>query len=240
MIGVVALGHEPRPRPLAEHLLVRPDETGQTPQPDPEFRHIVVPLDGSADAERALEFALGVGELFNARYTLLRVMMLLAYTPHYDTVPDYMPELASPMSRDGMERYLEDTAAPLRARGLTVATEVLQHASAPTAIIDYAKQHGGALIAMTTSGAGGVRRMLLGSVADKVIRGAETPVLVCNVHQMPEHGTAMAPGMKTASARPSKATAGKSCSASPTWRGISGVKMMRRSVVVSVPPSSCS
>ncbi|MEX0749899.1 MAG: universal stress protein [Dehalococcoidia bacterium] len=55
----------------------------------------------------------------------------------------------------------------------------------------------GALIAMTTGGAGAMRRLLLGSVADKVMRGAETPVLMCNVHQMPEHGTAVAAGATT-------------------------------------------
>ncbi|MEX0907270.1 MAG: universal stress protein [Gemmatimonadota bacterium] len=180
-------------------LLVKPkdEEFSSAAEADRGIPHIVVPLDGSADAERALEYAVSVGELFDARYTLLRVMLPLAYTPHYDSLPDYITELASPLSRDSMLRYLEDTAAPQRTRGLSVATEVLQHASAPTAIADYAAQHGGALIAMTTSGAGAMRRLLLGSVADKVMRGAETPVLMCNVHQMPEHGTAVAAGATT-------------------------------------------
>ena len=102
------------------------------------------------------------------RRILVRVLLLLAYTPHLDSQPDYLPELSSSISRDDMLRYLEDTAAPLRSRGLSVATEVLKHASAPAAIADYAAQHGGALVAMTTSGAGAMRRLLLGSVADKV------------------------------------------------------------------------
>jgi nucleotide-binding universal stress UspA family protein len=179
-------------------LLVKPkdEEFSIAAEADRGIPHIVVPLDGSADAERALEFAVRVGELFDARYTMLRVM-LLAHALHYDSVPDYLPELASPLSRDGMLRYLEETATPLRTRGLSVATAVLQHESAPTAIADYAAQHGGALIAMTTSGAGAMRRLLLGSVADKVMRGAETPVLMCNVHQMPEHGTGVAAGATT-------------------------------------------
>lgn len=191
--SLVRLSHAPV-------LLVKPkdEEFSSAADADRGIPHIIVPLDGSADAERALEFAVGIGELFGARYTLLRVMMLLAYTPHYDSLPDYIPELASPMSRQGMEKYLEDTAAPLRARGLTVATQVLQHASAPTAIVDHAELHGGALIAMTTSGAGGMRRLMLGSVADKVLRAAEMPVLVCNVHQLVEHGTAVATGAATA------------------------------------------
>ena len=181
-------------------LLVKPrdEEFSMAADADPRIPHIVVPLDGSADAERALAVAESVGSLFEARYTLLRVMTLLAYTPGYDSLPDYVPELPNPMSRDAMLAYLQDTAAPLRKRGLTVATEVLPHTSAPMAIADYVAENDGALIVMTTSGAGGVRRLLLGSVADKVIRGAETPVLVCNVQQMPEHGTDVGHAMTTA------------------------------------------
>jgi nucleotide-binding universal stress UspA family protein len=177
-------------------LLVKPrDEAfSLAAEADRGIPHIVVPLDGSPAAERALEFAVSVGELFNARYTLVRVIMLLPSRLHYDALPDYVPELSGPVSPDEMLRYLEQTAAPLRTRGLSVATEVLKHASAPAAIADYAAQHGGALIVMTTSGAGAMRRLLFGSVADKVIRGAETPVLVCNLHQMREKGTAIAAG----------------------------------------------
>lgn len=184
-------------------LLVKPKDVSFTiaAEADRGIPHIVVPLDGSNDAERALEFALSVGDLFNAHYTLVRVMMLLAYTPHFDSA-EHLPEHASPMSRDSVLGYLEQIAAPLRARGLSVATEVLQDTSAPMAIANYAAHHGVALIAMTTSGAGAMRRLLLGSVADKVMRAAETPVVVCNVHRMPEHGTAVVPGAKTSMVGP--------------------------------------
>jgi nucleotide-binding universal stress UspA family protein len=173
-------------------LLVKPhDESfGIAAEVDRGLQHIVIPLDGSANAERAIPFAIDVGELFGAHYTLLRVMMTLAYTPHHETLGDYVPELASPMSRPSIQQYLEELAEPLRQRGLEVTAHVVEHGSAPRAIVEYAATHGAALIAMSTSGAGGMRRLFLGSVADKVVRSADIPVLVCNVHRFaetPEH-----------------------------------------------------
>ena len=47
-----------------------------------------------------------------------------------------------------------------------------------TAILDDASTHGVDLIALATHGRGGLKRLLVGSVADKVVRGATTPVLV--------------------------------------------------------------
>jgi nucleotide-binding universal stress UspA family protein len=169
-------------------LMVKPhDENfGLAADADRGIQHVIIPLDGSASAERAIPFAIDVGQLFGARYTLLRVMMTLAYTPHHDTLGDYIPELTSPLSRQSIEKYLEDVADPLRKRGLSVATHVAEHGSAAPAIVDYAATHGGSLIAMSTSGAGGMRRLFLGSVADKVVRIADVPVLVCNVHRFAE------------------------------------------------------
>lgn len=167
-------------------LLLKPHDEEFTiaAEADRGLQHVVVPLDGSARAEQAIPLALELGRLFDARYTLLRVMMSLAYTPHHDALPDYLPELASPMSRQAVEQYLEELAAPLRRDGLEVATYVAQQSSAAGAIADFAQEHGASLIAMSTSGAGGMRRLLLGSIADKVVRGAEVPVLVMNVHAL--------------------------------------------------------
>src|SRR5690606_17862861 len=77
--------------------------------------------------------------------------------------------------------YLDRVAADLRGDGLTVETAVVEDTSPAPAITDYANEHDVETIAITTSGAGGIRRLLFGSVADKVVRNGEVPVLVCNV-----------------------------------------------------------
>ncbi len=55
-------------------LVVRPGEAGQGPGAEPVLRHVLVPLDGSAHAERMLEPAEALGRLMQAEYTLLRVV----------------------------------------------------------------------------------------------------------------------------------------------------------------------
>jgi nucleotide-binding universal stress UspA family protein len=71
--------------------------------------------------------------------------------------------------------YLEGIAEQLRARGLTVKTEV--HVGAP-ALVLLGELRADDVAVMTTHGRGGVRRWLLGSVAEKLVREAAAPILL--------------------------------------------------------------
>ena len=75
------------------------------------------------------------------------------------------------------KEYLERLAAHLRGTGITVETAV-EEGAVDEQIIGYAQQHDIDLITMCTQGYGGIKRRLLGSVTDRVIRSSETPVLV--------------------------------------------------------------
>ena len=75
------------------------------------------------------------------------------------------------------QAYLDHVAARLRAEGLRVKTEVVLGAPA-LAILDYTSTHHVDLIAMETHGRSGFSRLFLGSVADKVVRSADMPVLL--------------------------------------------------------------
>ena len=75
------------------------------------------------------------------------------------------------------QTYLDQVADRLRGHGQVVETRIVLGPPAIT-ILDYAHEHAADLIAMATHGRGGVARMLLGSVADKVVRGSGTPVLL--------------------------------------------------------------
>jgi nucleotide-binding universal stress UspA family protein len=74
--------------------------------------------------------------------------------------------------------YLERVAARMRTQGMRVATQMISARGVGEQILDLARATGADLIVVGTHGARGVERMLLGSVADKVIRGATQPVLV--------------------------------------------------------------
>lgn len=81
-------------------------------------------------------------------------------------------------AREGALRALDDVARRLRLRGLRVTTEAVLHDHPATAILEYAHGVNARLIAMASHGRGAARRALLGSVTDKVVRGAAIPVLV--------------------------------------------------------------
>ena len=65
-------------------------------------------------------------------------------------------------------------------------------ARSATAIVDYAETHGADLIVLSSSGAGGVKRLLLGSVADSIVRSTDVPVLVCNARHATEPAAELA------------------------------------------------
>jgi nucleotide-binding universal stress UspA family protein len=168
--GLVRWGHVPM-------ALVRPHEPAPIVMPEHVVRHVLVPLDGSALAEQVLADALALGTPEQTAYTLVHVIEVEAGehgTEFYAVTLDE-PTLAQVRART--ERYLERVAARIRAEGRQVQTAVEIGQAAP-AILQYAIVQAADLIALTTHGRGGAMRPLLGSVADKVVRGAGVPVLI--------------------------------------------------------------
>ncbi len=143
------------------------------------YRHILVPLDGSALAEQVLPHihALAANE-GTTKITLLR-----AVPPVFTTSVDYSGLMASDIS-DSMvalereaEVYLERVADTFRAEGYSVTTEVSAMPAAE-AILDYADNQHADLIAIATHGRNGISRFVFGSVTQKVVQAAPVPVLV--------------------------------------------------------------
>jgi nucleotide-binding universal stress UspA family protein len=92
-------------------------------------------------------------------------------------IPDARQDLLA-ISRVSAEQHLASLAERLSARGLHVTTQVRTHHSPAQAILEAAAERHAALICMASHGRGPLGRVLLGSVTDKVIRGAPVPVLV--------------------------------------------------------------
>jgi nucleotide-binding universal stress UspA family protein len=74
--------------------------------------------------------------------------------------------------------YLDGVAEQLNAQGVPASGAAVLGGSVFAAIQDAARAPGTGMVALATHGRGGVRRLVLGSVADKLVRGGELPVLV--------------------------------------------------------------
>lgn len=153
-------------------LLVRPREPAPEPSARPTFSKILIPLDGSELAERILGPAVELGRMTDAEYRLLRVVepVVVPNAGYDSTLIDRLEEEA--------RAYLARVEERLRGRSLRVQTRVVVGCPAAPAVLDVAASDGVDLIALETHGRGGLGRLLLGSVADKLIRGAAVPVLV--------------------------------------------------------------
>jgi nucleotide-binding universal stress UspA family protein len=169
-------------------LFVRPQEAALDLAREPALLRVLIPLDGSELAEEVLEPALALGTAAQAAYTVLRVveqMTPASYDPAGGRASGLRESLRKQLqeldrrSRAEAQGYLEHLAERLRARSLTVQTRVVSHEQPAAAILNDASAHGADLIALATHGRGGLKRLLIGSVADKVLRGGTTPVLVC-------------------------------------------------------------
>jgi nucleotide-binding universal stress UspA family protein len=171
-------------------LLVRPHEGEPDLGAGPPLEHLLVPLDGSPLAEQMLEPAVALGRLTAADYALLRVVEpVLPVAPGLGGVPGLTLEdkaqgllertraVHRQLCREAQD-YLNRVAGGLEARGLRVRTRVAVEEQPAVAILSEAVPPGIDAVALETHGRRGLSRLLLGSVADKVIRGAAVPVLV--------------------------------------------------------------
>ncbi len=151
------------------------------------FNHILVALDGSELAERALPMAENLARTSNATIHLIQVIsrqpeLQAARGGGQDSIP--AAELERDLARKLVEarlsrgkEYLEGVAGQLKSAGIEAETTILEGATDEN-IVGYSREHGIDLAVMSTHGYGGVKRLLLGSVTDRVIRSCEVPVLV--------------------------------------------------------------
>jgi nucleotide-binding universal stress UspA family protein len=153
-------------------LFIRPHNVAPALTADLAPRRILVPLDGSELAEQVLPAALALGRLTEAQFTLLRVVEPIA-SPEGESLAPVLDRQAN-----DAEAYLDGMAQRLRDDNVFVETRVVVDRPAAAAILEQAETYNHDLIALGSHGRGGVARLLLGSVADKVIRGAMVPVLV--------------------------------------------------------------
>jgi nucleotide-binding universal stress UspA family protein len=167
-------------------LVERPDGSGVAEPVDPAgFRRVVVALAGNDADERVLDAVFAVTESSAATYALLHVAVFTGLPPAnlgLPRPPDELAGLPPGIEQIGLEqaqRYLERIAGPLHERGVAVDAQVDTGTSVADAIVQHAARTSADLIALATRAPGALERAALGSVADKVMRRANTAVLVC-------------------------------------------------------------
>lgn len=162
-------------------LLHKPDESATTAH-ETMLERILIPLDGSRGAEQVLRHAIELGRVFDASYILVSVVRPAAMpTQAYSYgVPAWQPD---PAATDRAMALADQYLRGVRERvagghpGAAIEIDVRLADGAGSAIVDAAHSHRAGLVALTTHARRGVR-LLLGSVADKVLRGTDGAVLV--------------------------------------------------------------
>ena len=139
------------------------------------YRKILVPMDGSKLSETVLPHAKEIAEAFKAEIVLLSVPIYPVFDPAAID-PALIGSMYDGIRSEAMQ-YLQRTSAPLKQAGLNVTLEMRDGPIADT-ILECAERFQADLIAMSTHGRGGMTRWLLGSVADRVVRGGKVPVLL--------------------------------------------------------------
>ena len=142
------------------------------------FETIVLPLDGSNLAEEAIPHATNVGTTLGLKVVLVRV----ARSPwEYIGFTEYPPEtdtdLFEAVVRESRE-YLEAVGRSLREAGVEEVEERVLRGDPATAIVETLEEVTNGMVVMTSHGRSGLPRMIMGSVADRVLRHSGAPVLM--------------------------------------------------------------
>lgn len=142
------------------------------------YKNVLVPLDGSALAECALNH---LKSLFKES-SIGEVTILNVVKVDIPLVDEFQKPIDINAIREQVvvvsRKYLGDAESRLRSAGIQAKTEVIEGSKPAHAITEYARKKGMDLIIMATHGYSGMKRMMLGSVALGVLHESHIPVLL--------------------------------------------------------------
>ncbi len=147
-----------------------------------DLKRILVPTDFSEHSRHALKYGIALAEKFSAEIHLLHVLQdLTVYQPDAMTIgPPVVPPLEelSAAARVGLDRLVREQHLEQD----KVRTDV-REGTPVEEIVDYAHENKIDLIVIATHGRGWFAHLLLGSVAEKVVRKAPCPVMAVHLHE---------------------------------------------------------
>ncbi len=142
------------------------------------YRKILVPLDGSHTSKMGLKEAIRLGKNQKATLRLIHVVDELVVMPSTEGAI-YLGDMLEGL-REAGKRILRDAQAQVRKQGLKAQTLMLETVGARAAdlVVRQAKKWGADIIVLGTHGRRGVRRLVMGSDAEQIVRTAPVPVLL--------------------------------------------------------------
>jgi len=143
------------------------------------FKRVLVPLDGSKESEAVIPYIEELASMLGAEVTLLQVLAIVYHVYVSGDAPAQVPYTEEEMKplKASAESYLEKVGSGLKGKGVTTKCQV-RVGAAGHEIIKLADEIGADIVAMSTHGRSGVGRLVFGSVAEKVVRTGNTPVLL--------------------------------------------------------------
>lgn len=146
------------------------------------FKKILVPLDGSAEAEHALKPARSLAKAFQAELRLVTVEEM----PDQPAPSEWELTLGTFLDkrREEVQQNLERLAETFRVEDLQVSTSVLPLGPPVMRILEEARESKVDLIVLFSHGRRGLSRVFMGSVAERLTRNAPCPVMI--IHHLPE------------------------------------------------------
>ncbi len=152
------------------------------------FQNILVPLDGSRFSSHALRYAIDIAHQYKARLVLLRVVepvtpvSVMSSSIGMETSASAQMAVEEATRQEQINtrharRYMSKKLHEVTSRGIKTAYHVVT-GDPFDSIMKYCKKEHIDLVVMTTHGKSGLKRAILGSVADKVVRDARVPALV--------------------------------------------------------------
>lgn len=150
------------------------------------FTHLLVPTDGSALSDAAIQLAVGLAKENNAKLTALHVVPEFhMFTTDAEMLADTKAQFQQ-VSQQHAESYLAAVTEAARKVGLDCEVVSVTRTHPHEAIIEAATRRNCDLIVMASHGRSGVRALLIGSETQKVLTHSNIPVLVVRPPKSPQ------------------------------------------------------
>jgi len=140
------------------------------------YRHILIPTDGSEIAERGVAHGLALAKSLGAKVSVIFVV-----EPFSELSGRFLEAVATyaELRKEQAATVLKRLASKAKEAGVSCETIQVESGQPHQAIIAAARDNGCDVIVMSSHGRSGLSMLLIGSVTNKVLTEAKTPVLVC-------------------------------------------------------------
>ncbi|WP_231188713.1 universal stress protein [Haladaptatus sp. DYF46] len=149
------------------------------------YDRILLPVDGSEGAKTAIEQAITHAQTYDAELHVLHVIDQSAVELTTPSIEGISTDVVYEQLNEQGQALVNEVTEETNEAGVTTTTEIVEYGSPYEEIQSYAAEQDIDLIVIGTHGRSGLDRQLLGSVAEKVIRTAEVPVLAVQLDETP-------------------------------------------------------